>query len=284
MNIVDSVIIGVSLASVLIVIVVITRSFKRVDKKIIQDIQNSDLNEKKKVLTKLKRSSIFLLEWITGKLKRGIQKIHFWTLREKKRDKSELAKAKNELVIDNNKEVEVENIGVKKIVKKSKPVKKVLDEGSVLDKISLQEKDVVMDSVVQSGKGNENVNKSNFIKGLFKNKSAKKRSVDIKQGGKNSSEKWSLEDTFGSRNKKRSRSITKKDVLGVDRKILEKKILQRINKDPVSINNYHELGALYIKMKKYDDAMEVFGYILGVKPDDTEARRRQDKIKLLKSV
>ncbi len=289
MNIVDSVIIGISLVSILIVVVIITRSFKRVDKEIIQDIQNDSLNEEKKIMAKLKRSGIFFLEWITGKLRRGIQRIHFWTLREKKRDKSELAKAKNELVID-NKEMEVESIDVKKIAKKSKLIKKALDEGSVLEKISLQEDDVVVDSIVKSG-NDKNANKKSFIRGLFKGRSIKRRSVDIKHKKNSVSEEWSLGESGNAEGKSvkdelkkngKNMDITEDDVLGVDRKILEKKILQRIDKDPVNINNYHELGALYIKMKKYDDAMEVFGYILGVKPDDLEAKRRQDKIKLLK--
>lgn len=290
MNIVDSIIIGISLVSILIVVVIITRSFKRVDKEIIQDIQNSSLNEEKKIMSRLKRSGIFLLEWITGRLKQGIQRIHFWTLREKKRDKSELAKAKDELVIDNNKEVRIEDVEAEKIIKKSKPVKKTLDEGSILEKISLQEDDVVMDSVIKSGDG-KNVNKKSFIRGLFKGRSIKKRSVDIKQKKDTVAEEWSLGESGNAdekiikdepKKKDQNISITEDDALGVDRKILEKKILQKIDKDPVNINNYHELGALYIKMKKYDDAMEVFGYILGVKPDDLEAKRRQDKIKLLK--
>ena len=290
MNIVDSIIIGISLISILIVVVIITRSFKRVDKEIIQDIQSSSLDEEKKIMTRLKRSGIFLLEWITGRLKQGIQRIHFWTLREKKRDKSELAKAKDELVIDNNKEKKVENIEVKKVVKENKSVKKALDEGSILEKISLQGDDVVMDSVIKSG-DNKNANKKSFIRGLFKGRSIKRKSVDIKQKKDTVAEGWSLgepdnagEKTTKNELKKNGQSIgiTEDDVLGVDRKILEKKILQKIDKDPVNINNYHELGALYIKMKKYDDAMEVFGYILGVKPGDLEAKRRQDKIKLLK--
>jgi len=291
MNIVDSIIIGVSLISILIVIVIITRSFKRVDKEIIQDIQNNNLNEKKKIMTRLKRSGIFLLEWIIEILKQGIQKVHFWTLREKKKNNSDLARAKEELVINSNESVEISNVDTEKTLKQSKSGKKILGEGSILEKISLQEDDVVMDSVIKST-DNKNANKKSFIKGLFnKKRLIKKRNVDIKQAKEIDAEEWSLEKTDNFKKndikdklkrEKRSTKNTGDDVLGVDRKILEKKILQRIDNDPVNIDNYHELGALYIKMKKYDDAMEVFGYILGVKPDDLEAKRRQDKIKLLK--
>jgi tetratricopeptide (TPR) repeat protein len=242
-------------------------------------------------MTRLKRSGIFLLEWIIEILKQGIQKVHFWTLREKKKNNSDLARAKEELVINSNESVEISNVDTEKTLKQSKSGKKILGEGSILEKISLQEDDVVMDSVIKST-DNKNANKKSFIKGLFnKKRLIKKRNVDIKQAKEIDAEEWSLEKTDNFKKndikdklkrEKRSTKNTGDDVLGVDRKILEKKILQRIDNDPVNIDNYHELGALYIKMKKYDDAMEVFGYILGVKPDDLEAKRRQDKIKLLK--
>jgi len=290
MNIVDSVIIGVSLVSILIVVIIITRSFKRVDKEIIEDFQNNDSKKQKRFITKVKQSGIFFLEWFIGKLKQGIQKIHFWALKEKKKSKSVLVKARDELVIKQEKHAVSKKVGTKTENKRKKQINKTLDEGSILEKISLQESDVIMDSAVQGNKSNQN--KDSFIKGLFKGRASKKKSVDIKQSRDSSSEKWSLgsapavqeEDDISNNvdHKKHNVSITEDDVLGVDRQILEKKILQKIDKDPVNINNYHELGALYIKMKKYDDAMEVFGYILNVVPDDLEAKRRQDKIKLLK--
>ena len=74
------------------------------------------------------------------------------------------------------------------------------------------------------------------------------------------------------------------DMIGVDRKILEKKILQKIDKNPKNIDNYKELGSLYIKMEKLDDALEVFNYVLSVIPRDVEALNKQNKIKLLKKL
>jgi len=291
MNVIDSVIIGVALISVLIVVVIITKSFKRVDKDIIQDIQNNSLGKEKKFMTKMKQLGISFFEWFIRGLRQGIQKIHFWAIREKKKSKSDIAKAKDELVIVHDKSITPKKVGVKVGRKKKQQSNEILNEGSILEKLSLQEDDTVMDSVTQGDDGSKNVGKSSFIKGLFKGKIIKKKNVDIKRKNDNSPEEWSLGSISNVQEGKSSESLNKKkqhadiaedDILGVDRKILEKKILQKIDKDPININNYHELGALYIKMKKYDDANEVFGYILGVAPNDLEAKRRQDKIKLLK--
>lgn len=284
MNIVDSIITGVALISVLIVVIIITRSLKSVDKEIVRNIQNGDLDKKKKFVTKLKQATMFFLEWFIGKLKRGTQKIHFWAIKEKKKSKSNVMRAKDELIIKEDKQLEPKIIITEKSNKENKQTNKISGENSVLEEMFLHDDDAIMDSATKGSDDNESANKSSFIKGLFKGKSNKRRSVDIKKVEDNFSEEWSLGGSGGSGDLKDKHQVidsTEDVVLGVDRKILEKKILQKIDKDPTNVNNYHELGELYIKMKKYDDAMEVFGYILDVSPDDLEAKRRQDKIKLL---
>jgi len=70
--------------------------------------------------------------------------------------------------------------------------------------------------------------------------------------------------------------------LGVDRKILEKKILQKVASDPRSIENYRQLGELYIKMSNFDDADDAYKFILKLSPRDVDAKRKIEKIKLLK--
>jgi len=291
MNIVDSIIAGVALISVLIVVVIITRSLKSVDKEILRDIQSGDLDKKKKFITRLKQTAMFFLERSIGKLKRGMQRVHFWAIKERRKSKSDAIKAKDELTIKEDDQPRSKELGVKKSSKEDKQVNKISSKGSILEEMSLQDDEVIMDSVIKSGGDNKDMSKSSFIKGLFKSKSGKRRDVDIKKIEDNFSEEWSL---GGSANIKSEKVVfrepkekfqdvdsTEDAVLGVDRKILEKKILQKIDKEPTSVSNYHELGELYIKMKKYDDAMEVFGYILDVSPNDLEAKRRQDKIKLL---
>lgn len=72
------------------------------------------------------------------------------------------------------------------------------------------------------------------------------------------------------------------DELGVDRKILEKKILQKIAGDPKNVEHYRQLGELYIKMRNFSDAEGTYKFIVKVSPRDVDAKRKIEKIKLLK--
>ncbi len=290
MNITDSIIIVVSLISLTVVIVIVTKSLKRVDKDIIKEIENNNkLNKKEKITTKLNRIRFVVLEWLVRKTKQGIQKIHSWTLKAKNKSNSEFFKAKDELSLDNNKQFNDNKVRIEDKNKNNK--QKTQDnntsqEGGILEKISLQDEDIIMDSIVKNSKDNKN----SFIKTLFKRKKAKKTNVDIRKKEKKIPSEWSLSDNpvnsrGGNTGLKEQNKLNEAGdaIIGIDREILEKKILQKIDKNPKDINNYRELGELYIKMKKYDDAMEVFKYILSVLPDDFEAKRRQDKIRLLQT-
>lgn len=70
--------------------------------------------------------------------------------------------------------------------------------------------------------------------------------------------------------------------LGVDRKILERKILQKITQNPRAAENYRQLGELYIKMKNYSEAQECYKQILKIQVRDIDANKKLEKIKLLK--
>jgi tetratricopeptide (TPR) repeat protein len=72
------------------------------------------------------------------------------------------------------------------------------------------------------------------------------------------------------------------DELGVDRSILEKKILKKVEKDPRNMENYRQLGDLYIKMKNFEDAENAYKFIIKISPRDVDAKRKIEKIKLLK--
>jgi len=72
------------------------------------------------------------------------------------------------------------------------------------------------------------------------------------------------------------------DELGVDKRILEKKIILKITKDPKNVENYRQLGEFYIKIKNYEDATSSYKQILKMKPRDVDAKRKLEKIKLLK--
>ncbi|MDZ7611247.1 MAG: hypothetical protein U5L10_00590 [Candidatus Moranbacteria bacterium] len=72
------------------------------------------------------------------------------------------------------------------------------------------------------------------------------------------------------------------DDLGVDRKILEKKLIKKIAQNPKDIENYRQLGELYLKIKNYSDSQECYRQILKVKPRDVDAKRKMERINLLK--
>lgn len=72
------------------------------------------------------------------------------------------------------------------------------------------------------------------------------------------------------------------DELGIDRKILEKKILQKIASNPKDIEGYRQLGELYIKMRNFEDAQSAYKFILRISARDADASRKLEKIKLLK--
>lgn len=84
------------------------------------------------------------------------------------------------------------------------------------------------------------------------------------------------------RSKVSSKEEATDDELGVDRKILEKKILQKIASSPKDIEGYRQLGELYIKMKNFEDARSAYKFILKISARDVDASSKLEKIKLLK--
>lgn len=84
--------------------------------------------------------------------------------------------------------------------------------------------------------------------------------------------------------KKKSNHTDEDEELGIDRSILEKKIINKISQNPKDIENYRQLGELYIKMKNYQDAQEAYKFILKVSPRDIDSKRKLEKIKLLKRI
>jgi len=330
MNFINIIIIGGTLFALIIVIIVITRSLKNVDEKIVEELKSKGDKKRGGFFLKARDLAMSFFELIIKKTKKNIQSLHSWVIKEKKKNKSDIIKARDELIIEKDDEGVI-NYDTKKneIQKKSvqkKPVdKKLFETGQKKIKNNDSEekediavfyekkKEVSIDSLAVE-KNNKNITeKSSFMKSLFKKNKQNKKIVDIHDS---SIDKWTLDeaDTSGNIEKQANNSIeiaevgrkfTKSEekktddrskiepiviagdndeMIGVDRKILERKILQKIDKNPKELNNYRELGDLYIKMKKLDDALEVFGYVLSVKPRDLVALRRKRKIKLLRRI
>jgi tetratricopeptide (TPR) repeat protein len=72
--------------------------------------------------------------------------------------------------------------------------------------------------------------------------------------------------------------------IGVDRQILEKKLINKIVNNPKQVENYRQLGELYIKMENFSEASECYQQILRIKMRDVDAKRKIEKIKLLKRI
>lgn len=70
--------------------------------------------------------------------------------------------------------------------------------------------------------------------------------------------------------------------LGVDREILERKIINKISLNPKDQENYRQLGDLYLKMENFRDAEECYQQVLKIKPRDMGATRKLERVRLLK--
>ncbi|MFW5885379.1 MAG: tetratricopeptide repeat protein [Patescibacteria group bacterium] len=82
--------------------------------------------------------------------------------------------------------------------------------------------------------------------------------------------------------KKRKPSPESDDELGVDRKILEKKLINKIAQNPKDAENYRQLGELYLKMENYSDSLDCYKQVLRFKTRDVDAKRKIERINLLK--
>ncbi len=284
MNIINIIIISVALFSLLVIIVVVARSLKNTDdEKIIKDIEKEVNSAKPSFYKRIKTGFISLAEVVLRKIKLGLQKTHSWIIREKKKNSNDILKARAELTLTEEKG----NSTVAKNILTDKIVKDISQENTV-------------DSLSDSK--SKKPTKKSFISRLFKkNKAAK--NLDIKKK-KNISQpddgkKWVLgslpsqdeaeakmtaEEQETPQSPEKTVADDEDAILGVDYQIIEKKILQRINNSPKNLNNYYELGELYIKMEKLDDALEVFSYLHSVSPADETVATKIKKIKYLQSL
>jgi tetratricopeptide (TPR) repeat protein len=338
MNFLNIIIIGASLVALIVVIVIITKSLKNVDEKIVEELQSEKSGDKKGVLFKIKSGFISFFEWIIKTVKENIQKLHLWIIKVKRKNKSDIIKAKEELIIKEDEELEEEELEeewlkekeLKGKEKEDMVVPEEIDQDEKNEEIKTIDffskgKELPIDSLATEKERGGNIEKKGFMKSLFKGKKQAKKILDIKT---TTVEKWALDGSVGESvdnkegeietreakgvgeeikiaevgrkfKKDQSEAEVKQEegqkemisdikdadeFIGVDRKILEKKILQKIDKNPKELSNYRELGDLYIKMEKLDDALEVFEYILSVKPRDLVALRKKRKIKLLKRI
>lgn len=82
--------------------------------------------------------------------------------------------------------------------------------------------------------------------------------------------------------KEKASNMNLDDEIGVDRHILEKKLINKIASNPKDKEIYRQLGELYLKMENYSDAENCYKYILKTSIRDIDAKRKIERIKLLK--
>jgi len=319
MNIVNVIIVGFILLALAVIIFVIIKSLKSADEIIIKELKTKKIIKQKSFWQKIKTGVMAVFETVVKQIHRGVQKLHSWVVKNKKREEDDVIKAKEELVIDSDLDQVDVTISDKKD-KKSKAVvfnqtknkekkvnkfvKNYFDKSIDGSKVSSQD-DKVTEQAVSENVDIKGVKKKGLVKNLFKIKKKRQKEVDRPDANN-----WSLKEgsapvdnsviqgkktvkanidikPVGEKFKGASTSTKVggsdgDDAIGVDRGILEKKILQKIDKDPKNIDNYKELGDLYIKMDKLSDAEEVFDYVLSVNPRDLVALKKKNKVKLLK--
>lgn len=82
--------------------------------------------------------------------------------------------------------------------------------------------------------------------------------------------------------KEKASSMSLDEEIGVDRHILEKKLINKIASNPKDKEIYRQLGELYLKMENYSDAENCYKFILKTNIRDIDAKRKIERIKLLK--
>jgi len=80
----------------------------------------------------------------------------------------------------------------------------------------------------------------------------------------------------------KNKEMSLDDEMGVDRKILEKRLIGKIAQNLRDKEVYRQLGELYLKMENYGDAEGCYNQILKIAVRDIDAKRKIERIKLLK--
>ncbi|MBT3355917.1 hypothetical protein HN784_00670 [bacterium] len=321
MDILNIILIALIFVSLIVIIGIFGRNLKKFKQagksaELRREIRKRDKKERKFsfsfLFSKLSEFFVWFAEAIVSNAKKALQNAHSGLMEIKAKKKS-----KNEPIVDElpstatikSKKNIFKNrpVASKEVFSKSTDKKKAKDtttKKSKLDNLhKLTEQKVVKKDAVGNGEKNKKKEVS-AEKGFFSKINPFKKKEVIQEKGFFSEEsfndfsdgvtkidpKTAKQNQFDSsmksivRPKKVSREniIEDDDELGVDRKILEKKILQKIATNPKDIEGYRQLGELYIKMDNFDDAQSAYRFILKVSARDVDASRKLEKIKLLK--
>lgn len=242
------------------------------------------------ILKTIKSVSIWLLEQIVKGAKNFLNLIQSWIIDNKKKREEKIVETE-----DFNEKIETESNFLKKITKKETTVEKIKElEGDFFDKKG---------KVFEKNKGTFFTDFKNRIKEKILEKKRQKINQVFQENDEYEEDLNQFSDgIIGIHEKKKSNDINSQglikeivkategqndkmnldDEIGVDRQILEKKLINKIAQNPRDKEIYRQLGELYLKMENYLDAEGCYKQILKMAFRDIDARRKIERIKLLK--
>ncbi len=315
MDIVNIIIIALVVVVLVVIILVIANGLRKVDEKTLKELETDSKQRKKRFFSRLKKNAISFFEVVVRVSKRNIQRCHSWIMKAK-RQEDDILRVEEDLAIDNV-DNQKEDVGAEEggDIDDVSPPKKGVRISDFVGRFSKNKVDgnvireVSVDSISEN-KGKDITTKKSLMNSLFGVRAKRNKLKNVIDIRENVSEKWSLVDAVGSgdsdtnsdpgkyvdeiklvepgrnfRHTEREQMVDEYDddaLVGVDLGIFEKNILQKITKEPKDLDNYKQLGNLYIKMERFDEAIEVFEHILSISPRDVFAIRKIKKAKFLK--
>lgn len=261
------------------------------------DIKNSDQNIKalknkkdylKKILFLLKDCLLWLVEKIITKFSQFLNLIHSWIVNVKKNKKKDEFQENKE----NKTEKEVDKIDKEKFFQDKKEDDNFEKEDRELKESKITKaknflfelKDSLKNKILEKKRKKINqvfqeMEEEEFDSSQFSDGIVGVHEKEI-NSTKSSKEKLINEVVEVKKSKKDEMSLD--DEIGVDRNILEKKLIGKIVENPKEKELYRQLGELYLKMQNYSDAEGCYKQILKISIRDIDARRKIERIRLLK--
>ncbi len=250
-------------------------------------------NSLNKIFKIIKNSLLWLVDQIIKKIKNFLTLIQSWIVsNDKNKEQQETSTQKQEST-----ELKKDNF-LEKITKKEDLLEKSEEKSGFFEK-----KEFKQEKIVKKSKNNFFANfKKNLKEKLLEKKRQKINQVfqeteeyeedtsqysdgivKIHEKAKNNKNKTrNLINEVVEVSRDQSDKMNLDEELGVDRQILEKKLINKIGQNPRDKEVYRQLGELYLKMKNYNDSEGCYKQILKIAVRDIDARRKIERIKLLK--
>ena len=295
-NIIFPVIIFVSLAVIVFILGKHLPEFIDIKKNSDSESKTSKKNLVKKVLAGawvvLRNSGIWLMEQVIKKIKNFLTLIQSWIIDTKeKRSSAKVDQLEREAIIS---EPEGKEDFLRKIARK---------EDKVVERKELGEEEQLVKETFEIHEG-KNPGFFSKLKNSLKEKVLEKKKKKINQVFQDIDEdneqfsdgiikiqekkpqkkfagKGLINEVVEIR-KTDSSKMNIDDEIGIDRHILEKKLISKIARNPKDREVYRQLGELYLKMKNFSDAENCYKQILKIATRDVDAKRKIERIKLLK--